>query len=83
LMVQPEQIVERGCSCDQPGWTGDTSSFYKAARFYTSDSIDPWRGLDGEIATRCYASDIANRMGAVMQLIPLAWSTDQGFNPKS
>lgn len=40
----------------------DVSAFYKAARIYNSGSLDPSGDLGAPGATRCYASDIANRL---------------------
>lgn len=42
--------------------SGSVTGFYKAARIYNSGSIDPSGDLCQGIATKCYASDIANRL---------------------
>lgn len=42
--------------------SGSVTGFYKAARIYNSGSIDASGDLCQGIATKCYASDIANRL---------------------
>ncbi len=42
--------------------SGSVTGFYEAARIYNSGSIDPSGDLCRGIATKCYASDIANRL---------------------
>ena len=46
---------------NQAGAT-DVSAFYKAARIYNAGSLSPSGDLGAPGATRCYASDIANRL---------------------
>lgn len=46
---------------NEAGYTG-AQSFYRAARLYNSGSIPQDHDLGGPGATRCYATDIANRL---------------------
>ncbi|OSZ99926.1 HFB protein [Trichoderma parareesei] len=40
----------------------DVSAFYRGARIYNSGSVSSTGNLESNIATHCYASDVANRL---------------------
>ena len=44
------------------GLYGDVSIFYKSARYYNAGFLDKSGDLGAPGATRCYASDVANRL---------------------
>ncbi|KAL6818093.1 hypothetical protein GGI42DRAFT_309346 [Trichoderma sp. SZMC 28013] len=48
--------------CINLSGNGDVSDYYRAARIYNSGSISKTGNLQSNIATHCYASDIANRL---------------------
>ena len=48
--------------CINESNSGDVSAFYKAARIYNAGSLAASGGLEAPGATRCYCSDIANRL---------------------
>ncbi|KAL7940174.1 hypothetical protein V8C42DRAFT_338325 [Trichoderma barbatum] len=48
--------------CINLSGNGDVSDYYRAARVYNSGSISKTGNLQSNIATHCYASDIANRL---------------------
>ena len=48
--------------CLQQTGGSDAQSYYEAARIYNSGSIAPSGNLEDGIATKCYASDVANRL---------------------
>ncbi|RFU72700.1 glycoside hydrolase [Trichoderma arundinaceum] len=49
-------------NCINESGSNDVSAFYRAARIYNSGSISSTGNLQSNIATHCYASDIANRL---------------------
>ncbi|KAL7949249.1 hypothetical protein V8C42DRAFT_208564 [Trichoderma barbatum] len=49
-------------NCINESGRSDVSAFYRAARIYNSGSISATGDLQSNIATHCYASDIANRL---------------------
>ena len=53
--------------CINKSGADDVSAFYKAARIYNSGSIDVSGDLGRGHGTRCYASDIANRLTGWVQ----------------
>ncbi|KAK1249532.1 hypothetical protein MKX07_003048 [Trichoderma sp. CBMAI-0711] len=48
--------------CINLSGNGDVSDYYRAARIYNSGSISKTGNLESNIATHCYASDVANRL---------------------
>lgn len=62
LAVAIEGSVDKSGNNRASAEKTDASRFYRAARVYNSGSIDPSGDLGKGIATRCYASDIANRL---------------------
>ncbi|KAL7932834.1 hypothetical protein V8C35DRAFT_305610 [Trichoderma chlorosporum] len=48
--------------CINLSGNGDVSDYYRAARIYNSGSISKTGNLQSNIATHCYASDVANRL---------------------
>ncbi|UKZ91351.1 uncharacterized protein TrAFT101_006335 [Trichoderma asperellum] len=49
-------------NCINESGRSDVSAFYRAARIYNSGSISSTGNLQSNVATHCYASDIANRL---------------------
>lgn len=55
---------------------GEVSAYYRAARIYNSGSLDVSGDLGVTDATRCYASDVANRLTGWALAPRLCWLDD-------
>ena len=57
-------------------WDDDVSAFYRAARCYNSGAVAEGDDLEDGGATRCYASDIANRLTGWTDAEHTCWLED-------